>query len=77
MVRDINSRIVLNLARKHQPGSKADLMRYPGMQRSTVPVITEQLLSKRKLKEEALGGLPRGRKPAFLHLKFFSAPPVS
>ena len=67
-VRDINSRIVLSLVRKHQPVSRADLMRYSGLQRSTVSVITEQLLSERWLKEGAVGNLPRGRKPTFLHL---------
>ncbi len=35
-VRDINSRIMLNLVRRHQPISRADLMRYSGLQRSTV-----------------------------------------
>ncbi len=67
-VRDINSRIVLSLVRKHQPVSRADLTRYSGLQRSTVSVITEQLLSERWLKEGAVGNLPRGRKPTFLHL---------
>ena len=67
-VRDINSRVMLNLVRKHQPVSRADLMRYSGLQRSTVSVITEQLLSERWLKEGAVGDLPRGRKPTFLHL---------
>jgi predicted NBD/HSP70 family sugar kinase len=67
-VRDINSRIVLSLVRKHQPVSRADLMRYSGLQRSTVSVITEQLLSERWLKEGAVGNVPRGRKPTFLHL---------
>ena len=43
-------------------------MRYSGLQRSTVSVITEQLLSERWLKEGAVGDLPRGRKPTFLHL---------
>ena len=67
-VRDINSRIMLNLVRKHQPVSRADLMRYSGLQRSTVSAITEQLIENRWLKEGALGNLPRGRKPTFLHL---------
>ena len=67
-VRDINSRMMLNLVRKHQPVSRADLMRYSGLQRSTVSVITERLLSERWLKEGAVGHLPRGRKPTFLHL---------
>lgn len=66
--RDINSRIMLNLVRKHQPVSRADLMRYSGLQRSTVSVITEQLISERWLREGAVGNLPRGRRPTFLHL---------
>ncbi|MGB7747642.1 MAG: ROK family protein [Verrucomicrobiia bacterium] len=67
-VRDINSRIMLNLVRKHQPVSRADLMRYSGLQRSTVSAIAERLIAERWLKEGAVGDLPRGRKPTFLHL---------
>ena len=66
--RDINSRIMLNLVRKHQPISRADLMRQSGLQRSTVSVIAEQLIAERWLKEGAVGQLPRGRRPTFLHL---------
>ncbi len=66
--RDINSRIMLNLVRKHQPISRADLMRFSGLQRSTVSVITEQLISERWLREGNTGQLPRGRRPTFLHL---------
>jgi len=39
--RDINRRIVLNLIRKHQPVSRADLSRRSGLQRSTVSAITD------------------------------------
>ncbi|HXB58969.1 MAG TPA: winged helix-turn-helix transcriptional regulator, partial [Candidatus Acidoferrales bacterium] len=66
--RDINSRIMLNLVRKHQPISRADLMRQSGLQRSTVSVITEQLIAEGWLREGAVGLLPRGRRPTFLHL---------
>jgi predicted NBD/HSP70 family sugar kinase len=66
--RDINSRIMLNLVRKHQPISRADLMRHSGLQRSTVSVITEQLIAERWLREGEVGLLPRGRRPTFLHL---------
>jgi glucokinase-like ROK family protein len=66
--RDINSRIMLNLVRKHQPISRADLMRFSGLQRSTVSVITEQLIEERWLREGDTGQLPRGRRPTFLHL---------
>ncbi len=66
--RDINRRIVLNLIRKHQPVSRADLARYSGLQRSTVSAIIEQLIAERWVAEGAVGQLPRGRKPTFLHL---------
>lgn len=66
--RDINRRIVLNLIRKHQPLSRADLSRYSGLQRSTVSMITEQLITERWVVEGAVGHVPRGRKPTFLHL---------
>ncbi|MGH9761192.1 MAG: winged helix-turn-helix transcriptional regulator, partial [Blastocatellia bacterium] len=45
--RDINRRIVLNLIRSQQPISRADLARHSGLQRSTVSVITEQLINER------------------------------
>jgi len=66
--RDINRRIVLNLIRKHQPISRADLARHTRLQRSTVSAITEQLIAERWVTIGALGDLPRGRKPTFLHL---------
>lgn len=66
--RDINRRIVLNLVRQHQPISRASVARRSGMQRSTVSAITEQLLAENWLMEGAVGQLPRGRKPTFLHI---------
>src|SRR5436309_886701 len=66
--RDINRRIVLNLIRKHQPISRADLARHSRLQRSTVSAITEQLIAERWVTMGALGDLPRGRKPTYLHL---------
>jgi len=66
--RDINRRIVLNLIRKHQPVSRADLSRHSGLQRSTVSAITEELIAQRWVTEGAVGHLPRGRRPTFLHL---------
>jgi predicted NBD/HSP70 family sugar kinase len=66
--RDINRRIVLNLVRRHQPISRAGVARRSGMQRSTVSAITEQLISEQWVREGAVGNLPRGRKPTFLHL---------
>jgi predicted NBD/HSP70 family sugar kinase len=66
--RDINRRIVLNLIRSHQPLSRADLARHSGLQRSTVSLITEQLIEERWVTEGANGRAPRGRRPRFLHL---------
>ncbi len=66
--RDINRRVLLNLIRQHQPISRADLARHSGLQRSTVSAITERLMKERWVREGAVGNLPRGRKPTFLHL---------
>ncbi|HEU4386839.1 MAG TPA: ROK family transcriptional regulator [Blastocatellia bacterium] len=66
--RDINRRIMLNLIRRHQPISRADLARHSGLQRSTVSLITEQLIKERWVMEGAVGRAPRGRRPRFLHL---------
>src|SRR5689334_19397320 len=66
--RDINRRIMLNLIRRHQPISRADLARHSGLQPSTVSAITEQLIRERWVTEGAIGRAPRGRRPRFLHL---------
>ncbi len=59
---------MLNMIRQHQPISRAGLARRSGLQRSTVSAITEQLIDERWVIEGAVGQLPRGRKPTFLHL---------
>ncbi len=66
--RNINRRIVLDLIRTRQPVSRADLARLSGLQRSTISVITDQLVDQQWVTEGAFGRLPRGRKPRFLHL---------
>lgn len=66
--RDINRRIVLNLIRRHQPVSRADLSRHSGLQRSTVSAIAEELISERWVTEGTASDVPRGRKPMSLHL---------
>lgn len=68
IARDINRRIILNLIRTRQPISRAELARHTGLQRSTVSLIIEQLIAEQWITEGALGHLPRGRKPRFLHL---------
>ncbi len=67
-VRNINRRIILDLIRTRQPVSRADLARLSGLQRSTISLITEQLMTEQWITQGALGHLPRGRKPRFLHL---------
>jgi predicted NBD/HSP70 family sugar kinase len=66
--RNINRRIILDLIRTRQPISRADLARLSGLQRSTISVITEQLMQEQWITQGAFGHLPRGRKPRFLHL---------
>jgi len=66
--RDINRGVVLNLIRRRQPISRADLARVSGLQRSTVSLITEQLIKENWVVNGPLGRLPRGRRPTFLRL---------
>jgi predicted NBD/HSP70 family sugar kinase len=66
--RDINRGVVLNLIRKRQPISRADLARVSGLQRSTVSLITEQLIQESWVVNGPTGRLPRGRRPTFLRL---------
>ncbi|HEU5400895.1 MAG TPA: ROK family transcriptional regulator [Terriglobales bacterium] len=66
--RDINRGVLLNLIRRRQPISRADLARLSGLQRSTVSLITEQLIREKWVVNGPLGRLPRGRRPTFLRL---------
>ena len=58
----------MNLVRKQQPISRADLARVSGLQRSTVSLIIEELIADRLVVEGPTGRLPRGRRPTFLQL---------
>src|SRR5215813_3184446 len=66
--RDINRGVLLNLIRRRQPISRADLARVSGLQRSTVSLITEQLIREKWVVNGPMGRLPRGRRPTFLRL---------
>jgi predicted NBD/HSP70 family sugar kinase len=66
--RDINRTVILNLIRRCQPISRADLARVSGLQRSTVSVIAEQLISAGWVIDGQTGHLPRGRQPTLLRL---------
>jgi predicted NBD/HSP70 family sugar kinase len=66
--REINSQIVLNLVRTHQPISRADLARTMGVSRSAVTLIVNDLLKRKMIFEGATGEAVRGRKPTFLYI---------
>jgi predicted NBD/HSP70 family sugar kinase len=66
--RRINRNLILNLVRKQQPISRADLARVSGLQRSTVSLIVEELIADRLIIDGPLGRLPRGRRPTFLQV---------
>ena len=66
--RDINRRITLNLIRRHQPLSRAQLSRRSGLQRSTVSAIVGQLIDEGWVTEGASRTIGRGRRPRHLHL---------
>src|SRR5258708_853245 len=68
VVRQINRRIVLNLIRTRQPLSRAELARISGMQRSTISLIVEELVTEEWVLEGPQERLPRGRRPTFLRL---------
>lgn len=66
--REINSQIVLNLIRAHQPISRADLARRMGVRRGAVTLIVTDLLERKLIFEGATGEAVRGRKPTFLYI---------
>lgn len=66
--RDINRRLVLKGIRNRQPVSRADLARLTGLQRSTVSLIVEELISDAWVLEGPTGRLPRGRRPTYVRL---------
>jgi len=66
--RHINRRIALNIIRRHQPMSRADVARRSGLQRSTVSAIIDQLIGEGWVTEGASPASARGRRPRFLHL---------
>jgi predicted NBD/HSP70 family sugar kinase len=66
--RHINRRIALNIIRRFQPMSRADLARSSGLQRSTVSAIVGQLIAEGWVTEGTSPVSGRGRRPRFLHL---------
>jgi predicted NBD/HSP70 family sugar kinase len=66
--REINSHIVLNLVRAHQPTSRADIARQMGVRRGAITPIVNDLLHRQLIFEGATGETVRGRKPTFLYI---------
>jgi predicted NBD/HSP70 family sugar kinase len=66
--REINRDIVLEIVRKHQPISRADLARRSGLQRSTVSQIVEQLIGENWVREGSQVTAARGRRPTMIGL---------
>lgn len=66
--RNINRRLILDLIRKLQPISRADLARHSGLQRSTVSLIVEELIEQDWVVEGHRERLPVGRRPTLLQL---------
>lgn len=66
--RQINKNLVFHLIHKRQPLSRADLARLTGLQRRTISLIAEELIQDGWVLEGAIGYLPRGRRPTFLHV---------
>jgi hypothetical protein len=65
VVRDINKRVVLNLIRTRQPISRADLARASGLQRSTVSLIVEELVTTTGCSKGPLAGCRAVAVPPF------------
>ncbi len=66
--REINTRIVLDLVRTHQPISRADLARLMNMHRASITLLVNELLAEGSLVEGGTGESQRGRKPTFLYI---------
>ena len=66
--RHINSKVVLNLIRRLQPISRADLARRSGLRASTISLIVEELIASHWVLEGEVANSSRGRKPMLLSL---------
>ncbi|MEO7660716.1 MAG: ROK family transcriptional regulator [Pyrinomonadaceae bacterium] len=74
-IRDINRRIVLNYVRDQSPISRSEIARRTALHRSTVSVITDDLVSAGLIVEFGEGSSSGGRKPTLFKLK--SGTPVA
>lgn len=68
-IRDINRRIVLNYVRDQSPISRSEIARRTALHRSTVSVITDDLVCAGLIVETGEGDSSGGRKPTLYKLK--------
>ncbi|HVN81661.1 MAG TPA: ROK family transcriptional regulator [Terriglobia bacterium] len=68
MIKEINQKLILNLVREHQPISRAEISKRTRLQRSTVTIISNRLLSKGWIYEGESGRYGGGRRPKHLYL---------
>ncbi len=66
--REINRQIVLNLVRRRQPISRADLARAMEVRRGAISLLVGDLIKEGLVYEGATGEAERGRKPTFLYV---------
>jgi len=66
--RRINTKLILDVLRKHQPVSRVDLARLSGLQPSTVSLIVDKLVRERWLEEGEFVKGAMGRRPRLLSL---------
>ena len=68
-IRDINKQIVLNYVRDRSPISRAEIARQTALHRSTVSVITDELVAADLIVEVGEGNSTGGRKPTLYKLR--------
>ena len=68
-IRDINRQIVLNYVRDREPISRAEIARVTELQRSTVSLIVEELVTEGLVEEIGAGTSTGGRRPTLLRLR--------
>lgn len=67
-VRHLNRAVVLDLIRRHQPLSRAELARLSGIHRSNISSIVDDLTRKGLLQEERAKNFGRGRTPDLISI---------
>ncbi len=67
-VRDLNLAVIVDLIRRNQPISRAQLAEYAGIHRSNVGIIVEDLQKRGLLREEWAKNTSRGRTPTLISI---------